>query len=144
MIHDEIPYMNNEASTVTHRLAMVEFEQLNLDIYLDHLKDLKSKNFHNLFVSHLNINSLQYKITELRKILLKSNLEILTVSETKLDDQFPDHLFHVYGYHIFRKDRNFFWRGLMTFIKSDIPSRWRDQFESTHIQMTYIEITISK
>ena len=31
MIHDEIPYMNNEESTETHRLGMVEFEQPNLD-----------------------------------------------------------------------------------------------------------------
>ena len=38
----------------------------------------------------------------------------ITVSETKLDDQFPDNLFHVDGYHIFRRDRNSFGGGLMT------------------------------
>ena len=32
----------------------------------------------------------------------------------------------------------------MTFIKSDISSRRREQFESTRIEMTRIEITISK
>ena len=53
---------------------------------------------------------------------MKSNLEILTVSETKLDDQFPDNLFHVDGYHIFTKDRNCFKGALMTFIKSNILS----------------------
>ena len=147
MIHDEIPYMNNEESTETHRLETVESDQPNLDdidLDLEGLKDLKSRNFHNPFISHLNINSLRYKITELREILTKSNLEILTVSETKLDDQFPDNLFHVDGYHIFRRDRNSFGGGLMTFIKSDIPSRRREQFESTHIEMTCVEITISK
>ena len=147
MIHDEIPCMNNEESTETHRLETVESDQPNLDdidLDLEGLKDLKSKHFHNPFISHLNINSLRYKITELREILTKSNLEILTVSETKLDDQFPDNLFHVDGYHIFRRDRNSFGGGLMTFIKSDIPSRRREQFESTHIKMTCVEITISK
>ena len=96
MIHDEIPYMNNEESTETHRLETDESDQPNvddIDLDLEGLKDLKSKNFHNPFISHLNINSLRYKITELREILTKSNLEILTVSETKLDDQFPDNLF---------------------------------------------------
>ena len=147
MIHDEIPYINNEESTETHRLETVESDQPNLDdidLDLEGLKDLKSKNFHNPFISHLNINSLRYKITELREILMKSNLEIFTVSETKLDDQFPDNLFHVDGYHIFRRDRNSFGGGLMTFIKSDIPSRRREQFESAHIEMTCVEITISK
>ena len=67
---------------------------------------------------------------------MKSDLEILTVSETKLDDQFPDNLFHADVYHIFRKDRNCFGGGLMTFIKSDIPFRRREQFESTRIEMT--------
>ena len=146
MIHDEIPCMNNE-STETHRLETVESDQPNLDdidLDLEGLKDLKSKHFRNPFISHLNINSLRYKITELREILTKSNLEILTVSETKLDDQFPDNLFHVDGYHIFRRDRNSFGDGLMTFIKSHIPSRRREQFESTHIEMTCVEITISK
>ena len=50
---------------------------------------------------------------------MKSNLEILTVSETELDDKFPDryHLFHIDDCHIFKKDRNCFGRGLMTFNK---------------------------
>ena len=72
LIHDEIPYINNEESTETHRLETVESDQPNLDdidLDLEGLKDLKSKNFHNPFISHLNINSLRYKITELREIL---------------------------------------------------------------------------
>ena len=38
----------------------------------------------------------------------------MTLSETKLDDQFPDNLFHVDGCH-----RDCFGGGLMTFIKSE-------------------------
>ena len=50
MIHDEIPYINNKESTETHRLEMVESDQPNLDdidLDLEGLNDLKSKNFHN-------------------------------------------------------------------------------------------------
>ena len=48
--------MNNEESTETHRVGTVEPEQLKLDdidLDLEGLKDLKSKNFHSAFISHL-------------------------------------------------------------------------------------------
>ena len=81
----------------------------NTDIELDleGLNNLKSKNKDNPFIGYLNINSLRFKIIELKEIILKSNFEILTVSETKLDDDFPDNMFKIDGYHPpFRRDRD--------------------------------------
>ena len=87
----------------------------NTDIELDleGLNNLKSNNKDDPFDGYLNINSLSYKIIELKKIILKSNFEILTVSEAKLDDDFPDNMFKIDGYHLpFRKDRNCHGEGL--------------------------------
>ena len=56
--------------------------------------------------------------TSYQEIILKSNFEILTVSETKLDDDFPDNMFKTDGYHPIYKS----YRDSGTFIRSDIPS----------------------
>ena len=119
----------------------------NTDIELDleGLNNLKSKNKDNPFIGYLNINSLRFKIIELKEIILKSNFEILTVSETKLDDDFPDNMFKIDGYHPpFRRGRDCHGGGLMTFIRSDIPSARREELESPSIEMTCIQITLSR
>ena len=71
----------------------------DIDLDLEGLNNLKSNNKDNPFIGYLNINSFRYKIIELKLIILKSNFEILTVSETKLDDDFPDNMFKIDGYN---------------------------------------------
>ena len=124
----------------------------NTDIELDleGLNNLKSNNKDNPFVGYLNINSLRYKIIEFKETILKSNFEILTVSETKLDDDFPDNMFKIDDYYHhpppppppFRRDRDCHGGGLMTFSRADIPSVRREELESPSIEMTCIEITL--
>ena len=119
----------------------------NTDIGLDleSLNNLKSNNKDNPVVGYLNINSLRYKIIELKEIILKSNFEILTVSEARLDDDFPDNMFKIDGYHPpFRRNRDCHGGGLMTLIRSDIPRVRREELESPSIEMTCIEITLSR
>ena len=54
-------------------------------------------------------------------------------------------MFKIYGYHPpFRRDRDCHGGGLMTFIRSDIPSARREELESPSIEMTCIEITLSR
>ena len=72
-------------------------------------------------IGSLNINSLRYKIIDLRQILSCAPLEVLAVNETKLSDQFPDSQFIVDGYYNsgqFRKDRNEYGGGIFfVFVK---------------------------
>ena len=64
------------------------------------------KNPKQLIIAHLNINLLRNKFDQL-KILVQDKIDILEVTENKLDDTLPDSQFHVPGYKVpFRKNRN--------------------------------------
>ena len=71
--------------------------------------DLKArplKNFNKLIIAHLNINSLQNKF-EFLISLIKDNIDVLMISETKLDQSFPTNQFMINGFSIpFRLDPN--------------------------------------
>ena len=54
----------------------------------------------------MNINSLRNKFDQL-KILVQNKIDILVVTESKLDNTRPDSQFHLPGYKVpFHKDRN--------------------------------------
>ena len=68
------------------------------------LNNLRLKNLKRLIIGHLNINSIRNKFDALKQII-KNNLDILIVSESKLDHTFPDKQFSMDGYRIIRQDR---------------------------------------
>ena len=45
------------------------------------------------------------------------------ISETKVDESFPNQQFNVNGYKMFRKDRDRFGGGLMFYVNEQIPSK---------------------
>ena len=61
------------------------------------LKALRLKNFNKLITAHLNINSLRNKF-EFLISLIKDNIDILMISETKLDQSFPTNQFMINGF----------------------------------------------
>ena len=56
---------------------------------LSNLIALKQANLNNPFISYLNLNSLRYKIIDIREVICKAQLEIIALSETKLNSEFP-------------------------------------------------------
>jgi exonuclease III len=48
--------------------------------------------------AHLNINSLRYKFDEIKEVLTDNIVDLLIISETKLDESFNDNLFSVDGF----------------------------------------------
>ncbi len=80
------------------------------------LKLLKAKNVDRPIIAHLNINFLEQKFEPL-KLLIKDNVDILLVSETKIDDTFPLDQFLIEGYSKpIRLDRNSHGGGIIFFI----------------------------
>ena len=56
--------------------------------------------------------------------MVKDNIDILMVSETKLDSPFPQAQFTIEGYAPqFRYDRNSYGGGILLFIREDIPTK---------------------
>ena len=71
------------------------------------LKGIREANDKGLVIAHLNINFLYHKFEALNSLVI-NNIDILILSETKLDDSFPTSEFLISGFSApFRKDRNF-------------------------------------
>ena len=106
------------------------------------LRALKAKNVDRPIIAHLNINFLESKFEPL-KSLIKDNIDILLVSETKLDDTFPSGQFLIEGYgKPIRLDRNCHGGGILFFLRDDLPCR--ELKSLTNIEGTFIELTIRK
>ena len=85
------------------------------------LKALRLKNFNKLILAHLNINSLRNKF-EFLISLIDDNIDILMISETKLDQSFPTNQFMINCFSAtFCLDRNDKGGGIILYIREDIP-----------------------
>ena len=87
------------------------------------LSDLRIKNVNRLIIGNLNINSLANKFEQL-KLMIQGKVDILVITETKLDDTFLTSQFTIHGFsEPYRIDRNRYGGGVMIYIREDIPSR---------------------
>ena len=55
---------------------------------------LRQKNLNRLLLAHININSIRNKFDQLVSSI-KNNIDILMISETKIDNSFPTMQFHI-------------------------------------------------
>ena len=70
------------------------------------LRNIRIKNVNRVIVATLNINSIRNKFDQL-KLSIMGNVDILVITETKLDGTFPTAMFMIDGYSKpYRRDRN--------------------------------------
>ena len=87
------------------------------------LETLTTKNSDKIIIGHLNINFIENKFSSLVS-LVKDKLDIFMVSETKIDDSFPENQFIIEGYSKpFRRDRNSHGGGLLIYVRDVIPCK---------------------
>ena len=87
------------------------------------LKQLRNQNPHRIIIGYLNINSIRNKFESL-VTFVGNNLDILMISETKIDDTFPESQFLIEGFSKpFRLDRTAKGGGILLYIREDIPCR---------------------
>ena len=108
-------------------------------ILLEILKNTRLKNPNRLIIAQLNINSLRNKFDSLVR-MLHNNLDILLISETKIDSSFPTAQFQIEGCTTYRLDRNANGGGILLYIRKDIPSTLLN-FDMS-IESFFIEINI--
>ena len=84
------------------------------------LRNTKLKNPNRLIIAQLNINSLRNMFDSLVR-MLHNNLDILLISETKIDSSFPTALFQIEDYTTYWLDRNGNHEGIHLYIQEDIP-----------------------
>ena len=61
------------------------------------IKNIKLSNVNRLILGQINVNGLKNKIDPIR-LLAKGNIDVLVISETKLDQSFPSRQFAIDGF----------------------------------------------
>ena len=87
------------------------------------LRKIRLRNIDRLIIGNLNINSIRNKFDQLT-LLIKNNIDVLVITETKVDASFPVSQFKIDGYSIpYRLDRTSNGGGVMVYVREDIPSK---------------------
>ena len=109
------------------------------------LDECRENNPDRLIFGNLNINSVYPKFDQM-KVLLQGKVDILILTETKLDESFPTNQFLIEGYSkSFRFDRNRNGGGLLVYIREDIPCKeLKSHTLADGIEGIFIEINLRK
>ena len=105
---------------------------------------MKENSPNKIIVGHLNINSLRNKFEALQ-FIINRNLDIILLSETKLDDSFPSAQFMLKNFGIpYRFDRNSNGGGLLLYVREDIPSKFLKVKSDCNIESICVEVNLRK
>ena len=98
-------------------------DSINLAHLNPQIRKLRIKNSEKVVIGNLNINSLPNKFDQLKETVLKY-VDVLVLTESKLDDSFTKVQFLVDGFsEPYRYDRNRNGGGIMIYIRDNIPSK---------------------
>ena len=77
--------------------------------------------------------------------MIENNVDILLISETRLDDSFPSGQFKIRGFSMpYQYNRNSMGGGLLPYIRDDIPTKLLKHDFGTNIENLSIEINLRK
>ena len=108
------------------------------------LLEFRKKNPNKLIIANLNVNSIPNKFEQL-KVLVQDKVDILVITESKLDSSFPISQFIISGFSKpFRLDRNRNGGGVLIFVREDIPTKELSSFFPEDIEGVLIEINLRK
>ena len=85
-------------------------------------KSIKAKYPNNLFFGHLNGHFIRNKFVSIQK-RIKRTFDIFLISETKIENSFPNAQFEIKGYKSFRKDRETYGGGLLFYVNEKLNCR---------------------
>ena len=108
------------------------------------LKKTKAQSSDKLILGHLNISSIRNKFEPL-KFIIDNNIDIFSISETKLNYSFPTVQFLIKGFIApYRFDRNSKGGGLLFYIREDIPSKIITYSSKSDTETILVEINLRK
>ena len=109
------------------------------------LRKLRLKYPRNPLLGYLNINSVKNKITDVREMIGRLQLDYFVISDTKLDSSFPSAQFHIGDYEIRnRRNRDKSGGELIEFVKKGIITKRHKDLQTNLSEAICMEITISK
>ena len=111
----------------------------------DILENIRIENKGKIIIAHLNINFIQNKFEALQSLVHK-RVDLLIISETKIDDSFPSNQFMIPGFAPpFREDRNSQGGGLLIYIREDLPCKRLESHKiPDNVEGIFIELIINR
>ena len=112
---------------------------------LSKIKELRFGNANKVIIGNLNINSIRNKFDQLKETVLKY-IDIVLVTETKLDKTFLESLFLMDGFSKpYRLDRNKNGGGVMIFIRETMSSKILEKHIFTNdVECIFVELNFQK
>ena len=135
---------SNDSNSQTHNDNVIQSNDISNQLS-QNLRAYRIRNVGKIIVATLNINSIRNKFDEL-KMAISGNIDVLVITETKLDHTFPTGQFFIEGFATpFRLDRNSRGGGILIYVREDIPSKQL----STHtfnegIEGIFFELNLNK
>ena len=118
--------VNTTATDITMEASNFENDYANEDLpnsQVSSILEERRNNSSGALVAHLNINSIQNKLEELKLLNDELKAHIFIMSETKIDRSYPDDQFSLQGYRLYRKDRGKGGGGLIAYFSTAILSK---------------------
>ena len=88
----------------------------------NYLSNLRIKNMNRIIIGNITINSMPNKFDQL-KFLVRGKVDILAITETKLDSAFPTSQFLIGYREPYRFDRNRNKGSILIYVQEDMPSK---------------------
>ena len=105
------------------------------------LRNVRLENVRNVIICHININSIRYKFSELQIILRENLVDVLVVTETKLDASFTNDIFHIPDYYMYRQDNTGRSGGIIVYVR-DCISNTCGEIKCVEKTIEYISINM--
>ena len=137
--------INSYEVTCTQNVYLpIQNRPSNLTKCNPNLHQVRINNPSRIIFGQININSIRNKFAQLIYIV-SNEIDILMVSETKLDDTFPTSQFLMQGYSTpFRKDRTSKCGGILLYVREDIPCKIIETEADAYHEGFFIEINLRK
>ena len=126
----------NDNSILNNNNSFTSF--LNYESFLITLHSLHNSN--STYLAHININSLEHKLTDIASLINTLKIDILMISETKLNTSIVNNLLAFNGYNFIRRDRvnSNSGRGILIYLKNKIKiikKQLNFDYEIVYLQM---------
>ncbi|CAH1245976.1 ANTXR1 [Branchiostoma lanceolatum] len=122
-----------------------EFEALDSIIDVSYPSPPKKEHKKGLMLTHQNIRSLPAKHTDLQILSAESQMDIIGLTETHLNEHFPDNIIQLPGYVLLRKDRGSrHGGGIAMYIKDSLAFKERNDLCVDGLEALWIELTPPK
>ena len=138
MSETTFPTSLNTTNVLENSNGQLDIEEPNII-----LNELKAKNSERLIIAQININAVERKFESLVS-LIKDKVDIIMISETKIDGSFPLCQFEIDGYcSPFRLDRNSHGGGIMMFFPDYLPCKRIESYKlPDNVEGMFIEMTV--